>query len=340
MKILFGVQTEGNGHITQALATKQYLKENGHDVNTVFAANKSKGLSKYFTDEFNVITYAGFDFVFDKKGRVIIWKTLIKNYLELPKLLYSFFTICRTIRKERPDVIVNFYEPLIGLTALVFPKIKYVSIAHQYATTLPMYPKISGFPVQKIFLKLINYVTSIRSTKIALSYYEFQDDTVVACPPILRNNSYVLKDNQEDFILVYLMEEGMLKELINEAKKHPDKQIECFTKLTKPVKDLPTNLTVRPLDGESFQERMKVCKAVVCSGGFETSSEAIYQMKPLLMVPMPNHYEQYANCTDAYLHNFALFFSNIDLDKIPHNQYGNTNWFDQRKVILNKVFTN
>ena len=52
MKILFGVQTEGNGHITQAIATKQYLQSQGIEVTTAFAAKKKRGLSKYFTDEF------------------------------------------------------------------------------------------------------------------------------------------------------------------------------------------------------------------------------------------------------------------------------------------------
>ena len=109
MKILFGVQTEGNGHITQAIAVKQYLKQNGYDVSKAFAASKKRGLSKYFTDEFDVVTYEGFDFVFDNVGRVIIWKTLLKNTLELPRLILSFIKICNVIRKEKPDAIFNYY---------------------------------------------------------------------------------------------------------------------------------------------------------------------------------------------------------------------------------------
>ena len=46
MKILFGVQTEGNGHITQAIGVKQHLKNKGHDVALAFAAKKKKGLAQ------------------------------------------------------------------------------------------------------------------------------------------------------------------------------------------------------------------------------------------------------------------------------------------------------
>ena len=336
MKILFGIQTEGNGHITQAIATKQYLQENGYDVGKVFAASKKRGLSKYFTDEFDVVTYEGFDFVFDSEGRVVIWKTILKNIFELPRLITSFIKICNVIRKEKPDAIFNYYEPLVGLTALFFRNIKYVSFGHQYAMDSAIYPRINGYPVQKLFLGIINKITSIRAKIVALSYYEFKDDNMIVSPPILRKESYIKSDKSEDFVLVYLMNEDLLPQLFSEAKKYPDIKIECFTKLTKQYEELP-NVKLYNLDGKLFQEKMKVCKSVVCSGGFETSAEAIYQMKPLFMLPMPNHYEQHANCKDAYLSSFAIYREKLDLSKIPQYQLGNTKWFDSYKSILKNV---
>ena len=100
MKILFGVQTEGNGHITQAIATKQYLQSQGIEVTTAFAAKKKRGLSKYFTDEFDVIEYDGFDFVFDNDGRVVIWKTIVTNTFELPRLIVSFIKSVASFKKK------------------------------------------------------------------------------------------------------------------------------------------------------------------------------------------------------------------------------------------------
>jgi uncharacterized protein (TIGR00661 family) len=336
MKILFGVQTEGNGHITQAIAVKQYLKQNGYDVSKAFAASKKRGLSKYFTDEFDVVEYDGFDFVFDSVGRVIIWKTLLKNTLELPRLILSFIKICNVIRKEKPDAIFNYYEPLVGLTSLFFRNIKYVSFGHQYAMDSSIYPRINGYPVQKLFLRIINKITSLRAKIVALSYYEFNDEEMIVSPPMLRSESYSVSDKKEDFVLVYLMNEDMLPQLFSEAKKYPDIKIECFTKLTKQHNELP-NVKLYNLDGKLFQEKMKVCKAVICSGGFETSAEAIYQKKPLLMIPMPNHYEQRANCEDAYLSSFGIYADNIDLSKIPKYQMGNTKWFDTHQYVLQRV---
>ena len=336
MKILFGVQTEGNGHITQCIATKQYLQSQGIEVTTAFAAKKKRGLSKYFTDEFNVIDYDGFDFVFDNVGRVVIWKTIVKNTFELPRLIVSFIKICVIIQKEKPDAIFNYYEPLVGLTALFFKNIKYVSFGHQYAMDSVIYPRINGYIVQKLFLSIINKITSIRAKIVALSYYEINDATMIVSPPILRAESYRISDKKEDFVLVYLMNEDMLPQLISQAKKYPDINIQCFTKLTKQYDELP-NLKLFNLDGKLFQEKMKVCKSVVCSGGFETSAEAIYQNKPLLMIPMPNHYEQHANCNDAYLNSYAIYSESIDLSKIPKYQLGNKKWFDTYQYVLQRV---
>lgn len=336
MKILFGVQTEGNGHITQAIGVKQHLNNKGHDVALAFAAKKKKGLASYFKSEFELVEYEGFDFVFGKNGRVVIWKTVLKNLIELPRLILSFKKICGVIDREKPDVIVNFYEPLVGLTSIFYPKIRYISIGHQYAMESSEYPNVKGYFFQKIFLGIINGITSINSTIVALSYYEYSDNSVVVCPPILREESYKLSNTQSDFVLVYLMNEDMLPQLINESHIHPELNIECFTKLTK-QHEVPVNLKVYNLDGKEFQKKMKVCKAVVCSGGFETASEAILQKKPLLMIPMPNHYEQHSNVNDAKLHGFGEWCSKIDLNMIPNSQRGNDEWFNKVGDIINKV---
>jgi hypothetical protein len=338
MKVFISACTVGNGHVIQSIAVKQYLQSKKCDVAGIFAAKRSKGFPKFFTDEFdNIVEFDGFDFVFDDKSRVIIWKTVLRNIIMLPRLFLSFVKICNTIRKQKPDMIINHYDPLVGLSALFFSdRIKYISIAHQYAMTLPTYPTIEGFAFQKLFLRILNSITSIQSQKVALSYYKFAHNQVVACPPILRRESYELSNVVEDFVLVYLMNEDMLPRLIDEAKRYPDVKVECFTKLTKPFESCD-NVTVRAVDGKLFMDRMRVCKAVICSGGFETTSEAILQKKPVLMVPISNHYEQYANCNDAYMHNLALYSSNIDFTKIPTVQMGDTNWCNNTYEVLNKL---
>ena len=111
MKILFGVCSEGNGHLTQAISIKQLLKNNyDYDISCALVAKKNKGLAKYFTEQFKVEQFDGFDFVFDNNGKVIIWKSILKNTLELPRLIVSFVKICNIIKKKNQmsySIIMN-----------------------------------------------------------------------------------------------------------------------------------------------------------------------------------------------------------------------------------------
>lgn len=132
------------------------------------------------------------------------------------------------------------------------------------------------------------------------------------------------------------MNEDMLPELIKQSIQYPNLIIQCFTKLTKQF-DCPPNLILNNLDGKLFQEKMKVCKAVICSGGFETASESILNKKPLLMIPMPNHYEQHCNVNDAKVHGYADWCEKIDLSKIPNNQRGNDIWFNKVNTVINEI---
>ena len=333
MKIFFSIQSEGSGHTVQAIGLKQILADEGHNVSLAISAKKAHGFSSFFSSEFNIHGYDGFDFIF-KDGRLNLVKTTVHNLLKIGKITKSFIDLLRLIKEENPDMIVNFYDPLVGLTSLFFPDIKYVSIGHQYAMTHCSYPKVSGFATQKLFLKLLNWATAPKNQKIALSFYDNGEDN--CCPPLLRRSSYECEDVSEDFVLVYLMNDGMLPQLINEAIKHPAISIECFTKLTKEF-DLPKNLSVQNLNGDLFIKRMKRCRAVICSGGFETASEAMLMGKPLLMVPIKNHFEQISNCIDAEQQGRAAHWHKIDLALLPKIQSKNAEWFFQIKNRIEKL---
>jgi uncharacterized protein (TIGR00661 family) len=337
MKVLFGVQSEGNGHVIQSLCVQEHLESRGCRVVAAFAARKPKGLARFFTEKVPVIEHEGIDIAFDAHGRVRVLRSIVQNVLKLPHLIRSLYGIIQTIRREKPDVVVNFYEPLVGVSALFLPGTRYISFGHQYAMPLAIYPKLEGFRLQKLILWFTNRSTSLRAQKVALSYYEFRDDSVIPCPPLLRSRSRSRSDQREDFVLAYLMNEELLDSLIGSAVEHPELRVECFVRTTRPYAT-PVNLKLHDLDGPLFQERMKTCRAVVCSGGFATSAEAMLQGKPLLMVPSPNHFEQHANCNDAQVHGLAAWSPEVHLGLLPASQRDPGAWFGRYREVLDQVF--
>jgi uncharacterized protein (TIGR00661 family) len=313
----------------------------GYDIKQILGAEKQGKISPLLTNQFEITKYQGVDFVFGEEGRIILWKTFLKGLYDLSAITKSLIKIYSFIKAEKPNVIFNFYEPLVGIMAPFFPNIQFISVGHQYAMTLKEYPKIKGFYIQKVFLRILNYLTTLNSKIIALSYYPIQTDkNLLICPPILRNDTYSFSNENKNYILVYLMNKKMIPKLGLEAIKYPNENIECFTRFDsneecqKENELAPKNLRFFCLNGELFQSKMKECKAVVCSGGFETASEAILHNKPLLMVPMKNHFEQYSNCNDAFLAGLAETASEIDLFKLINSDFKpskNINWMKDYK---------
>ncbi len=329
-KIFISACTEGNGHLTQALAYKERLNLDESEASVAIVAKKRKGIPLYFKKEFNsIIDYDGFDFVFGKSGNVVVWKSFVKNIFKIPLIVKSFLSLLKYIKKEKPDKIINFYDPVVGLTALFCRDVKYVAVAHQFTMEVSLYPKIKGFYIQKMVLKILNFTCSLRAQKVGLSYYDIHSNDFPIIPPLLRKETYIKSNAVEPFILVYLVNEEMLRDLFCEARKFPLMKIECFSRLTKDYKNIPENIELNELDAKLFQEKMKVCSGVICSGGFETSSEAIYQNKPLLMIPCRNHYEQYANSYDAEQAGFAKYSVHIDLLKLESKTENDLAWFNK-----------
>lgn len=331
MKILVGIQCEGRGHITQAIALKQMLQPCGINLNVAVVGKKDKPLPGYLSDEFNLIKIETLNFVYNKNGDLSTTKTLSSNITRLIKIVKSLIYLVKHINNEKYDIVINFYEPLVGITAL-FTKSKYISIGHQYFMFSDNYPRSRYFFIQRFILGIMNKVCSIKSKIIALSYYDGKISNGVVTPPLLRNESYVTSTNTENFILVYLVNEEKIPQLIEVCKQNSNINIVCFTNLTKQVENVH-NLKVYQLNNKEFIQSMKICTGVVCTGGFETSSEAIIQNKPLLMVPTPNHYEQICNCRDAENAGFAINGTLNDIPKLL-NQKNNVNrsWFNQKTV--------
>jgi uncharacterized protein (TIGR00661 family) len=61
---------------------------------------------------------------------------------------------------------------------------------------------------------------------------------------------------------------------------------------------------------------MASAKGLVSTAGFESVCEAMYLNKPVLMVPVEGHFEQYCNSRDAFYAGAGLYDTTFDIHKL------------------------
>jgi uncharacterized protein (TIGR00661 family) len=242
------------------------------------------------------------------------------------------------MKEYQPDVVINFFDLLIGLYYRFYkPVPKLVCIAHQYIYFHPDFEFPEGRVMDKLAIKFFTRLTAMGSSKnLALSFYKIHtnNEDVTIVPPLLRKEIFELKTDSKDFYLVYLVNNGYFGEVLEWHKKNPNVELHCFTdqaeKIRKDYQFDGTKLFVHVINDTLFLEMMSNAKGLASSAGFESVCEAMYLGKPVLMVPVEGHYEQFCNSRDAFKAGAGIYSDKFDLSKLASFATtfdSNNSWF-------------
>jgi len=285
-------------------------------------------------------------FTYQHDRRVNLPATLAEVVRQIPAYYHSIQKLKALVRNTQPDIILNCFEPLTGIYALMCrhrPPV--VAIAHQFMYEHPNYVRAPGKRLQQLGMKWYVRLVGAASSRLALSLYEAPDlprKNLTVSPPLLRRRLFELSpDPVWNFVLVYLLNHGYAEQIIEWHRQNPETVLHCF--YDKP--DAPSEfqydktLTFHRLDGEKFLRMMAQCRHVACTAGFESVCEAAYLGKPLFLVPVENHIEQEINAIDATRMGLGIADPRFNLDrlsglpdKIPNGRF--QAWFRQADVIL------
>jgi uncharacterized protein (TIGR00661 family) len=323
---VFAVQGEGRGHLTQAIATYELLTSKGHTVKAVLIGSSSRREIPMFVRErikAPLITYKSPNFSTDKNNKSIrIGKTIWHNLLKWKSYRQSIRSIKNVLAEHQPDVLLNFYEPLIGLGSFfkpIHPNI--VSVAHQFIYLHPQFqfPE-GGSKSDAMAIKQYTRLTAKGSAKlIALSFYPLQQQiykNIIISPPLLRKEVFEQELFEGNHILVYLLNSGYMQDIIEWNKKNPGVELHCFTDsaTVKGKWQYNETLCFHSLDDKKFLRYMANSKALVTTAGFESVCEAMFLGKPVLMVPVKGHFEQWCNSRDGAKAGAGTFADEFNLD--------------------------
>jgi uncharacterized protein (TIGR00661 family) len=355
MKFLFLVQGEGRGHMAQALSLKKRLEEKGHEVSTGIGVNPRRKIPGFFSGEFGsrLFEYQSPNFVLDKREKGLqIGRTLFKNLLHFQKYLKQLGKFRREIEHFRPDAIINFFEPLFGLFYLIHKtKIPVYGIAHQFLFLHPDFKKPRGKKWDMLSMEYLTRITAYGCRRIfALSFYDLPEKgKIMVTPPILRDALFNLHPASEEFFLAYLLNPGYLEEVRSWSAKNPGIKIRCFTDSLpeETHQAISSDLSIYGLSGTKFLDFLSKCRGLATSSGFESVCEAMYFEKPVLMVPVKNHFEQFVNSRDGQNAGAGIFSDRFDFDILatwskkhkPHAS-GYKKWVDDNQnKMLNYIYS-
>jgi len=249
--------------------------------------------------------------------------TLLGVLTNLPKYAGLVRQFDEIVRAAKPDLIINFFEPIAAFYALTrWQRPPIVAIGHQFMFQHPGYVYAPQLWKQLLSMRIYTWVLGARATKLALSIYEAPNlpaKRIIVGPPILRKQLFGLQpDPHGNFTLVYLLNHGYAAQIIRWSDAHPQTRLHCFYDKPGAPAEFQHSpaLTFHKLDGEKFLKMMAQCRNVVCTAGFESVAEAAWLGKPLFLVPVENHVEQQVNAIDAQQFGLGLAEKSFNLDRL------------------------
>ena len=166
MKVLFIVQGEGRGHLTQAITLEEILRRNGHEVVEVLVGkSNTRRLPGFFNRNIQapVKRFLSPNFLPTLANkRVSMSRSIAYNLMQVPAYMRSICYIHRRIHETDADLVINFYELLTGLTYLFFrPSVPQISVGHQYLFLHHDFEFPKKNPVSQLMLRFFTRLTCI-----------------------------------------------------------------------------------------------------------------------------------------------------------------------------------
>ncbi|MGL4598161.1 MAG: glycosyltransferase family protein [Bacteroidia bacterium] len=357
-RVLFIVQGFGRGHLTQAISMRQLLEKEGYEVCAVLVGGGDQAsIPAFFKTSFATIPVAQFispEFITRNNRSIEIGKTIWFNLKRLRKYKKSIDQIDLEVKKYRPDLLLNFYDPLVGMyMRSKRPSIPLVCIAHQYLGEHPGFRFPEGRVLDRMALMKYSRLTCSKATLVlALSFYplrNFDQKRICVVPPLLREAVHKQKIEQKPFYLVYLAVRGYRDDIIKWHRKNPETVLHVFSDQPQDEAclEIRPNLFFHKLSETKFLEMMASCKGLITTAGFESVCEALYLDKPVYMIPVEGHYEQLCNALDGFRAGAGIYDRKYNIDRfikwLPTHQSRSAEfreWSDQAGYLISTAINN
>lgn len=311
--------------MSQAMVLADRLEAQGHEISALLLAKNSRAVPTYFYNRFlnKIHEFDSPYFYYDTTQKGLnLSKTFIYNFFKVFTFIKSIHFIKSKIKYYKPQVVINFYEPLGGLAQLFkISNYTYYPVSHHFYLTHPDYKIKSNFKFAPLFLKLLNKVVALNASEIwALSFRPSITTykNVLVKPPLIKKSILIAKPTAQNYILAYSVNKGYADEIKKWQENHSETVIHYFGDVSDEEDnvEIQKNLIFHKPNQELFEQYLIGCKGYISTAGFESICEALHLGKPTLLVPVVNHLEQLNNAIDAQNTGLCLQAQFFDVDKL------------------------
>ena len=292
MRVLYGVQATGNGHITRARVMAPALRAAGIEVDFLFSGRAPDKL-------FNMEPFGeyqcrrGMSFVF-KQGRVCKWGTLRSNSL------VELMADIRALDLCEYDLVISDFEPITAWAAKRQRKVC-VGLSHQYALRYPL-----PGPRIRTVMGLLTRLFAPASHAVGLHWHHFNAPIL---PPLIEPPMFTGSDDATHY-LVYLPFESR-----QQVQQWLQPLSDCRFYVYSDVHELRAegNIVWCPFSRSAFLRDLARCSGVIANCGFGLGSEVLQMGKRLLVKPLAGQPEQRSNAAVLQALGLATIFEDLSV---------------------------
>jgi uncharacterized protein (TIGR00661 family) len=297
MRIFYGVQGTGNGHITRARVMAKELYAAGIEVDFQFTG---RAFDKYF----DMTIFNGYQLrdglTFSvSKGQVNYIKTLLTSKP------ITFMKDVNRLDLMDYDLVISDFEPVTAWTAKN-QGVPVLGIGHQYAFKHKI-PRSGSDPLAELVMKFYAPV----DIGVDLHWHHFGQPILPPIIEICGESKKVIKNK----VIVYLPFEDTRAVITHLL---PFKNFEFHIYTPEAVTPPAGFIICKLLSREGFQQDINDCSGIISDAGFELASEALLMVKKILVKPLHAQMEQISNAAALQQLGYGHIMNNMDTIVIDH----------------------
>lgn len=277
LRVLYGVQGTGNGHISRARMLLAALREHPgfSHVDVLLSGHSSDA------DVQHPVRYrcSGLGFTFGKNGGIDFQDSFLKARPA------QFMKDVNRIPVRDYDLVISDFEPVSAWAARL-SGVASVGISHQasFSSVNVPRPPVRSFWGERV---MRHYAPCRQAIGF---HYKAYDKHILT--PVIRRDIRRLRPENGRHITVYLPSYDAGRLLPHFLRLN--REVHLFCKHTRQAYD-SDKIRVRPVSHEAYLQSLSGCAALVCGAGFQATSEALHLGKRLFSIPMRHQYEQACN---------------------------------------------